>query len=154
MIVDDNVNMRAICKQFIRSFGAREMHEAADGDEALKLLNHTTVDILITDWEMRPMDGIELADNIRNNEDSPNQFMPIIMMTAYSSMTNVQKARDTGINEYLCKPVSALSLYKRIEEVITRPRQFVKAANYFGPDRQRHFDESYEFSEKNRRSSK
>ena len=74
---------------------------------------------------------------VRTAPDSPNPFVPIIMLTAHSSLERVIQARDSGVNEFLTKPVTASGLYSRISTVIESPRQFVRASEYFGPDRRR-----------------
>jgi two-component system chemotaxis response regulator CheY len=86
---------------------------------------------------MEPLDGIDFTRMVRTAPDSPNPFVPIIMLTAQSSMERVTQARDSGVNEFLAKPVTAKGLYSRIATVIERPRQFVRASEYFGPGRRR-----------------
>jgi len=86
---------------------------------------------------MEPLDGIDFTRMVRTAPDSPNPFVPIIMLTAHSSMERVIQARDSGVNEFLAKPVTAKGLYNRIATVIESPRQFVRASEYFGPDRRR-----------------
>jgi two-component system chemotaxis response regulator CheY len=92
---------------------------------------------LIVDWEMEPMDGMELVEKIRNDSASPDRFMPIIMVTAHSERPRIIAARDAGINEFVMKPVSARTLFSRLNAVIEHPRRYVRAGEYFGPDRRR-----------------
>lgn len=70
-------------------------------------------------------------------EGDVNPLVPIVFMTAFSAQTRVKQARDCGVTEFLRKPFTADSLYKRIEEIIERPRKFVKTTGYFGSDRRR-----------------
>ena len=111
--------------------------EQKEGSKAYAELRHFPADIVITDWEMEPLDGIDFTRMVRTAPDSPNPFVPIIMLTAHSSMERVIQARDSGVNEFLTKPVTARGLYTRISTVIESPRQFVRASEYFGPDRRR-----------------
>ena len=86
---------------------------------------------------MEPIDGIEMIKSIRSSNDDHLRYVPIIMLTGYSERARILAARDSGINEYLLKPVSAKMLYSRIRAVIEQPRRFVKTNSYFGPDRRR-----------------
>lgn len=137
LIVDDNAFMRTIVKRILGTMGVREIREAEDGAEALKILNVFAPDIIITDWVMEPIDGLVLTHMIRNDKKSENPFVPIIMLTAHSEMARITQARDTGVNEYIVKPVSVKALFSRIQSVIEKPRDYVKVGTYFGPDRRR-----------------
>lgn len=84
---------------------------------------------------MEPLDGLEFTRLIRTDKNSPNPMVPIILLTGHTEMSRVVEARDTGINEFLAKPISARGLYSRICMIIEDPRAFVRTDNYFGPDR-------------------
>lgn len=86
---------------------------------------------------MKPMDGISFTRIVRNDPASPNPYVPVILMTGFSEKRRVLQARDAGVTEFLVKPFNAHDLYKRIVQVIERPRQFVRAEDFFGPDRRR-----------------
>jgi DNA-binding response OmpR family regulator len=86
---------------------------------------------------MKPMDGISFTRKIRNDPRSPNSYVPVILMTGFSEKRRVLQARDAGVTEFLVKPFNARDLYKRIAQVIERPRQFVRSDDFFGPDRRR-----------------
>jgi DNA-binding response OmpR family regulator len=87
---------------------------------------------------MDPEGGIGLTRQIRTSHDSVNPYVPIIMMSGFSSENMVFIARDSGITEFLVKPFNAMQLYRRIYQIIEKPRQFVDAEKFFGPDRRRH----------------
>ena len=143
VIVGDNVHMRCIVRSLLRAFGSREIYEAENGASGLKTLESYSPDILITDIKMPIFDGIELIEMIRNPDGSKFSFLPIIVLSAYSEKKFVVQARDAGVSEFLCKPVSASILYERIQNVIENPRRYVKTRNYFGPDRRRFDDPNY-----------
>ncbi len=94
-------------------------------------------DLVFCDWVMEPLDGLEFVRLVRTAKDSPNVFVPIVMLTGHTQISRVIEARDSGINEFLAKPISPKSIYLRILEVINKPRPFVRSKNYFGPDRRR-----------------
>ncbi len=97
----------------------------------------TPVDLALIDWEMKPVNGIDLVRRIRTDPNSLNTFMPIIMVSGHSEIGNIVYARDAGVTEYLVKPISAKTLLSRINNVIEHPRRFVRIGKYFGPDRRR-----------------
>jgi len=138
LVVDDNTFMRQLLKRMLVAFKVGGIKEACDGADALKLLQTGfSPDIILTDAEMPIMDGLELARMIRKSEDIEDHFTPIILVTAYTDLAHIFAARDAGINEFLAKPVSATELYRRIDSVIEKPRPFVEAGRFFGPDRRR-----------------
>jgi two-component system chemotaxis response regulator CheY len=142
LVVDDSPHMRAIVKQILRSFGARTIEEAGDGAGALAAMRRLIPDIVITNWMMAPVDGIALTRKLRRDPDSPCPMVPIIMITGHTEEARVAEARDAGVTEFLAKPMSPRALYLRIEEVILRPREFVRTDDYVGPARERHGDDS------------
>ncbi len=143
LVVDDNPHMRKLLHLLLKSFNASSIYDASDGAEALKRLRTLAADILIVDWEMSPLDGLELVRMVRTGSDSPNPYIPILMITGHSELHRVEEARDAGVNEFLVKPVSAKSLYARVATVVLRPRPFVRSRTYFGPDRRRRQDPKY-----------
>jgi len=143
MIVEDNPFMRIILKQLLRALGVIEMAEATDGAQAFSVMKTFEPDIILIDWEMQPLDGLDFVKLVRTGDDSPNQYVPMIMVTGHSEQNKVTQARDAGINEMLIKPLSARTLFSRIRAVIERPRPFVETKSYFGPDRRRKQEDFY-----------
>jgi two-component system, chemotaxis family, chemotaxis protein CheY len=141
LLVDDSIWMRAVIRKMVRTLGFTQIYEADCGENALARVIALQPDIILTDWDMKPMNGLELTFNIRRL-DSPVRFTPIIMVSAYNTLSNIIAARNAGITEYLVKPVSPAALYKRFVAVIERPRPIVEAAGYIGPDRRRHKDDN------------
>jgi two-component system chemotaxis response regulator CheY len=137
LIVEDNDHMRSLVRTILSTLGAQSIHEAAAVSAAFEILAVEPIDIVICDWEMSPINGLDFVRKIRRKEDSPNKFLPVIMLTAHSEAIRVAEARDCGINEFVVKPVSVKALYARIREIIRNPRQFVETPTYFGPDRRR-----------------
>ena len=137
LLVDDNPHMRAITAAILASAGMRKIREAADGAQALDALRDGPVDMAIVDFNMFPLDGVEFTRLVRNSPDSANPYLPIIMMTGHSEKSRVQEARDAGVTEFVVKPITARAILERMQAVILRPRAFVKADGYFGPDRRR-----------------
>lgn len=137
MIVDDNAFMRTTLRHIIEYFGAQRIQEAPDGAEALKIMQSWSPDIVLLDWEMSPLNGLEFTKMVRNSRHDAERFVPIILITGHSEQRRIAEARDAGVTEYLVKPVSVKSMHSSIRTVIEQPRPFIKAPNYFGPDRRR-----------------
>jgi len=137
LVVDDNKNMRAIVGEALRALGVRQIKEAEDGADSLKLLRTAPADLIICDWNMSPIDGIEFTRMLRGASDTKNPYVPVIMLTGHTEYSRVLEARDSGIHEFLAKPISPKALYRRIVSIIQNPRDFIKTRSFFGPDRRR-----------------
>lgn len=137
LVVDDNRHMVSLLRQVLSVLGVRSIATASDGRDALSALRQFDADMVITDWVMAPIDGITLLKRLRSGPDSPCPEVPVLMLTAYTDRARVEQARDAGVNEYLAKPISAACLYARLVAMIERPKQFVRAPSYIGPDRRR-----------------
>lgn len=143
LLVDDNPHMRQLVSTLLRAFGVVSQYEAADAKCAWALLREYNPDVLILDWMMEGMTGIDLSKMIRTSTASPNPFIPIIMLTGHTQIERVREARDAGINEFLAKPVSVNALLTRLLSVIEHPRPFVRTKAYFGPCRRRREGNEY-----------
>jgi two-component system chemotaxis response regulator CheY len=137
LLVDDNQHMRAITTAVLQSAGVKKVSEASDGAAALEMLRDLSVDLVIVDFNMFPLDGVEFTRLVRNSPDSTNPYLPIIMMTGHSEKSRVYEARDAGVTEFVVKPITAKAILDRIQAVIFHPRPYVKTEGYFGPDRRR-----------------
>ncbi len=137
LIVDDQDFIRSLLRHIFGVLGCNQITDAANGQTAWEIIRDNPPDLLIIDWEMAPMDGIELVQKVRADPASPDKFMPIIMITAHSERPRIIAARDCGVNEFVMKPVSAKTLFSRLNAVIEHPRRFVRTTEYFGPDRRR-----------------
>ncbi|MEM6627036.1 MAG: response regulator [Pseudomonadota bacterium] len=143
LIVDDNHHMINIVKTILRGFGIKEFYEARDAAEAFDIVRSESVDIIVVDYLMDLLDGTDFVRLVRTGDDSPNPYIPIIMLTAYSERSKVESARDAGVTEFCCKPVTAQELYRKVSSVINNPRPFVRTSAYFGPDRRRRQGDAY-----------
>ncbi|WP_404382806.1 response regulator [Caenispirillum salinarum] len=143
LVAEDSAFGRQLVRTTLKALNVSDIREAPDGAEALKMVRLRKPDIVLADWEMPHLDGVELTRLLRNAPDSPDPFLPVIMVTAHATKFHVVTARDAGANEYLIKPFSAASLFSRIRAVIERPRRYVRLKSYFGPDRRRRDDPAY-----------
>ncbi len=143
LIVDDNTHMIHIVKTILRGFGIKSFFEATDAAEAFDIVKSDGPDVIIVDYQMDLLDGVDFTRLVRTGDDISNPYVPIIMLSAHSERKRVIAAREAGVTEFCCKPVTAEDLYKKFCAIVNSPRQFVKTSSYFGPDRRRHSNESY-----------
>ncbi|MAT33688.1 MAG: two-component system response regulator [Ponticaulis sp.] len=143
LIVEDNIHMLRILGTMVRGFGFDEVFLVQDPAEALEIIKANVIDLMFIDYRMPVLDGIEFTQLVRNSDDSPNPYVPIIMVTAHSEPSKVRAARDAGVTEFCCKPINAKTLYSRIISVVNKPRDFIRSSTYFGPDRRRRDDPTY-----------
>ncbi|MBY0356124.1 MAG: response regulator [Rickettsiales bacterium] len=137
LLVDADERMVSLLRKVLISLGFGGIYIAKNGNEALQQLASKPIDLVITDWEMNPMNGVEFIHYIRNNRLSPNRQMPIIMLTGKAKRQQVEEARDKGVTEFLVKPFTVRTLCDRIILVIEHPRNFILTTYYCGPDRRR-----------------
>lgn len=135
LVIDDNRYARSFIKTALQSFGLRTIHEAADGPAALDLLGRETVHLVIVAQDLSPMSGIDFTRAVRGGESVGCIDIAIIMVSTESSRETVVLSRNAGVTEFLVKPLSTESLFRRVRNVLVNPRPFVQTADYTGPDR-------------------
>lgn len=136
LVVDSKPYMRKLIKHVLETLGAKRIEEARDGADALHACKGLEPDIVITEWRMEGVSGLDFLKAIRTNKEAV-RFTPIIMVTSETRREKVIEARNAGVTEYVAMPITAKALFLRIREVIERPRPFVDVGGYFGPDRRR-----------------
>lgn len=147
LVVEDSPYMQGLLTSMLKIFGVGDILNCADAKEAMDLLTITqartksryvnNIDIVLTDWLMPNGSGKELLQWIRHNDKDSIRFLPVIVVSGFTTETVTNETRDLGAHEILVKPISANGLAARICNVINRPRKFIKASKYFGPDRRR-----------------
>jgi len=137
LVVDDNPNMRRLLDTVLRTIGITSIFWADSVPAALEQLREVPVDIVLTDYNMQPVDGIAFTRMLRDPDHSATPFVPVIMMTGHATRKVVAAARNSGVTEFLAKPVSVASMYDRLVQVIENPRPFIRTGSFFGPDRRR-----------------
>src|ERR1022692_416912 len=143
LLVDDNIHMRDLLRRLLGSLGIRDIDEATNGQAGMGMLRACKYDLILTDLEMQPMNGLEFTIQVRTSKESPNPQVPIIMVSGHTEIHRVQAARDSGITEFIVKPITTRDLFARITDISERPRPFVRCSSYVGPDRRRRNLENY-----------
>ncbi|MCX8043312.1 MAG: chemotaxis response regulator CheY [Desulfobacterota bacterium] len=115
LIVDDFPTMRRIIRTTLRQLGFQNILEAGDGAEALEILRSSTIDFVVTDWNMPNMTGLELLKAIR--ADATLKNTPVLLVTAEAEKENVIQAAQAGVNNYIVKPFTAAVLREKIQKI-------------------------------------
>ena len=136
LVVERLAPMRKILRDILFKLGFRNVHAATSVEAAFKMAQDEDIDLIVTDWSPG-LDGLELLARLRRDAKTPNPYMPVLIVTAYTETRHVYEALDAGMTEFLAKPVSARLIYYRLRSMIERQRYFVRANNFFGPDRRR-----------------
>ena len=133
LLVDDNAFMRTIVRGLLNNIGVKIVSEATDGIAALDMIRESPPDVVILDWEMPLLNGPELVRIVRSPGVFPTPDIPIIMLTAHGEHWRILESVKLGVNEFLCKPVSAKALFERLISIILKPRASVQLGDYYGP---------------------
>ncbi len=115
LIVDDYITMLRITSNLLKQLGFANIDEATDGETALIKLNQQRFDLIISDWNMEPMSGLELLVAIRSNAELMS--IPFIMVTAESKTENVIAAKQAGVTNYIVKPFNTAILKSKLISV-------------------------------------
>jgi two-component system, chemotaxis family, chemotaxis protein CheY len=147
LVVEDNRYMRSMMRTLLYALGVGNVVTVGDGGEAIELLRKvkespeaagvSSIDIIFSNWQMEPVDGTMLLKWVRRHKESPDRFVPFIIVSGFADYQRVSVCRDLGVTEFLAKPYSVDNLLARLTALVERPRQFVLTENYFGPDRRR-----------------
>jgi two-component system chemotaxis response regulator CheY len=116
LVVDDFATMRRIIKTQLNSFGCTDIEEAADGQSAIEALEGHDFDLIVSDWNMAPLTGLDLLKHVRSNPRT--KAIPFVMVTAEAKPENVLTAKNAGVNNYIVKPFDAATLKKKLEGVL------------------------------------
>ncbi len=116
LVVDDYNTMRRIIRNLLKQLGFENVDEAADGGEAFKKIQEKNFGLIISDWNMEPMTGIDLLKLVRADAKAKNT--PFIMVTAESKPENVVVAKQAGVSNYIVKPFNAETLKTKLTSVL------------------------------------
>jgi len=143
-LVEDNPYIRNVLESLLRQLKFANVYVAPNGAEAIEYFQDLKrnrafgeIDIILSDLVMTPLNGLLLLRWIRTAKESPNRFMPFVMLSGAADHEYVKAARDLGVTEFMAKPFSVASVSRYLLQIIDRPRQFVATQKYFGPDRRR-----------------
>jgi two-component system chemotaxis response regulator CheY len=133
LVVDDNPFMRHMIRSLLGNIGVKKIFEAGDGIAALEMIRERSPNVVVLDWEMPLLNGPELVRIVRSPGVFPTPDIPIIMLTAHGERWRIAESVKIGVNEFLCKPVSAKALLDRLISILLKPRESVRLGEYYGP---------------------
>ena len=116
LVVDDFSTMRRIVKNLLNDLGYSNVAEADDGTSALPMLQSGSFDFLVTDWNMPGMPGLDLLKAVR--ADPRLAKMPVLMLTAEAKREQIIEAAQAGVNGYVIKPFTAITLKEKIDKIL------------------------------------
>ncbi|MEE9299665.1 MAG: response regulator [Alphaproteobacteria bacterium] len=137
LVVDHNAGALRSLVESLKLLGVQHVSTAGNGEEAIALMKRIAPDMVICEYQMPVMTGIELTRHLRTDPLSLARHIPILMTGSVCDEKRLFEARDAGINEFLLKPPSIKSLFEHLIIVVKGEREFVAAPSYNGPDRRR-----------------
>ncbi|MCG3110457.1 MAG: chemotaxis response regulator CheY [Candidatus Manganitrophus sp. SB1] len=115
LVVDDMSSMRRIIKNTLKQLGYPNTDEAEDGDKALEMVRNTPFDLVVSDWNMPNMSGLDLLKAIR--QDPKLSALPVLMVTTEAEMDHILEAIRSGVNSYILKPFTPETMKEKIDKV-------------------------------------
>ena len=138
LIVDSNANTRLILSQILMGFGVHSPSTATTVDGAMAAVKGLNFDLILVRAHLGDEDGYDLVEWLRRSGISPNCYTAVIVLSAHTPVSKVEKARDTGANFIVSAPYSPGILLERIVWISRQPRSYLQTGSYFGPDRRFH----------------
>ena len=142
LIVDPNPAAARLLSDLLKGFGSRDVAVESDEARVIDLAREMEPGLILTERAGPRLDGEALARRIRRSSLSCRR-VPIIMVTAEATASSIKGARDAGVHEFLRKPFTSGDLFRRVENLATKPRDWVEAVGYIGPDRRRFNSDDY-----------
>ncbi|MCG3117632.1 MAG: chemotaxis response regulator CheY [Candidatus Manganitrophus sp. SA1] len=115
LVVDDMSSMRRIIKNTLKQLGYPNTDEAEDGDKALEMVRNAPFDLVVSDWNMPNMNGLDLLKAIR--QDPKLSALPVLMVTTEAEMDHILEAIRSGVNSYILKPFTPETMKEKIDKV-------------------------------------
>src|SRR5665647_878429 len=133
LIVDNNAHMRRVTRTMLTNLGAKSVIEASDGLAALESIRTCDPDVMLLDWDMPVLNGLEVMRIVRSPGVFPRPNLPIVMLTNRGHRASVLQALREGAHEFLVKPTSAKALCDRLTSIAFKPRPMMRLGNFYVP---------------------
>ncbi len=141
LVIVDNLPMLGIFRTVLGELGIRNVVHGRNAQEVVRTLVSEPIDLIIVD-DYAPLDGVKFLKLLRTGSNKLPHAVPVMFVTAVAERERIVAARDAGANEIMLKPFTAAQLRARLETTVKKPREFVEAAAYVGPDRRRRRDDN------------
>lgn len=126
IVIDDNEHTLAILETILTAFRVARVRTYLSAEDALLDMETSPPNLLIIDWAMRSADGCKFVEQIRKKSMTPLCFLPVLLVTAYSSHKREEQAHRSGVNQFIAKPVSPTKIYQSICKVLTDRRRIIR----------------------------
>jgi CheY-like chemotaxis protein len=133
LVVDGNGYMRRTTRTMLMNLGARSVREAADGIAALEQIRTWNPDVMLIDWDLPVLNGMEVMRIVRSPGVFPRPDLPAIMLTSRTRRSHVLEAMRVGVHEFLVKPTSPKALRDRLMSIMIKPRPLMKVGELYVP---------------------
>ena len=133
LVVDGNGYMRRTTRTMLTNLGARSVREAADGIAALEQIRTSNPDVMLIDWDLPALNGMEVMRIVRSPGVFPRPDLPAIMLTSRTKRSQVLEAMRVGVHEFLVKPTSPKALCDRLMSIMIKPRPLMKVGELYVP---------------------
>jgi two-component system chemotaxis response regulator CheY len=137
LIVDGNHYMRRLTRTMLTNMGAKSVTEAGDGLAGLEQIRLSDPDVVLLDWDMPVLGGLEVMHIVRSPGVFPRPNVPIIMLTNRARRSSVLEAVRAGVHEFLIKPTSPKALRDRLTSIALKPRRMVQVGDCYVPEPRR-----------------
>lgn len=144
LVIVDNLPMLAIFRNVLGELGIRNVWHGRSAQEVVEILMTEPIDLVIID-DYAPLDGVKFLNTLRKGSAKLPNAVPVMFVTAVAERERIVAARDAGANEIMLKPFTAAQLTARLTTTVKKPREFVEAKAYVGPDRRRRRDDGATF---------
>ena len=134
LVLEKHLLIRQLLTEMFNEFGVATVYSTPVPEIAFDIFMTNPVDIVISDWT-DDLDGMTFLKRLRQDQESHNPFIPVIVCTANTKKSHVSTARDLGMTNYLSKPVSAKMIFLGICAAIEDDRPFIRTGSFFGPQR-------------------
>ena len=151
LVVEDQKDIQSLLASMLQLLGVGKVLRADDGAQAIEMMKEMKrsvgqhggeeIDVIVSDWVMPEIDGATLLRWVRRHGDSPNRYIPFLMISAMADESRVEMARDLGVNGFMAKPFSGATVAAQLREAINDDRHYVWVGGYFGPDRRRRLED-------------
>ncbi len=136
LVVDPNLAASRLLTDLLKELGARQRLHAATTSRGLEIAREWQPQLIFVEFAGPLLDGVEFTRNLRRSNMAARKA-PVIVVTADTREASIKAARDAGAHEFLCKPFTAGNVFRRVENVTLKPRPWIEAQMYVGPDRRR-----------------
>lgn len=136
-VIDESAYIARVTVGMLRVLNIRDIKTFTDVDEMMASLASGKIDMIMTELDMEPVDGLTFIRKIRSSKNEQVRYIPLVVTAGFATKRLVNQARNAGADDFLVKPFSVNTLYGRLVELTERRQPFVETKVYFGPDRRR-----------------